>query len=178
MTADLPPVRNRVTDVDIPRAAWSTWKEDGKDRQLRRALTAEERAALEARRDELAPAVVPHASRDVDRVALALTDMFGGFPSMRQRDDASVVARLDGARRVMEEFPAWAIEKACATIQQNGIWRVQDGFGKFDRHWPPSDAEIVAEVWDKLRLYGDQHRSAVELLEAAVETQTVGGAGK
>lgn len=162
--ATMPPVANRLTDVDIPLSAWSNWHEDGKARQLRRALTAEERAALEARRDELAPAVAPHADRDADRVALALTDMFGGFPSMR-RDDAGVVARLDGARRMLPGFPAWAIEKACAAIQQNGVWRD----GAFDRHWPPSDAEIVAEVRDKLRLYGDQHRSAVALLEATVE---------
>jgi len=114
---------------------------------------------------ELAPAVQPFGNRDVNRVALALTDMFGGFPSMRQRDDAAVLARIDGARHVLSEFPAWAIEKACSYIQANGVWRD----GAFDRQWPPSDAEIVQEVRQKLRLYSDQYQSAVNLLAATVE---------
>jgi hypothetical protein len=114
---------------------------------------------------ELAPAVQPFGEKDVNRVALALTDMFGGFPSMRQRDDAAVIARIDGARYVLAEFPAWAIEKACALIQANGVWRD----GKFDRQWPPSDAEIVQEVRDKFRLYSDQYRSADALLKAEVD---------
>jgi hypothetical protein len=163
--ATLPPVTNRLTDVEIPLRVWSSWKEDGKPRQLRRALTGDERDALEARSNELAPAMEPYSDRDVNRVALALTDMFGGFPSMRTRDDAGVLARIDGVRRVLAEFPTWAIEKACGYIQANGVWRD----GAFDRQWPPSDAEIVAVVRDKLRLYADQHKSAVELLAATVE---------
>jgi hypothetical protein len=164
-STNLPAVSNRLTDVDIPRSAWSHWRKVGKARQLRRPLTENECTALEIRRMELVPAVQPFGERDVNRVALALTDMFGGFPSMRQRDDAAVVARIDGARHVLAEFPAWAIEKACAYMQANGVWRD----GKFDRQWPPSDAEIVQEVRQKLRLYSDQHQSAVDLLSATVE---------
>lgn len=162
---ELPPVRSIEADVRIPNAVWCNWKEDGKARQLRRALTTEERAVIEARRDELLPAVEPHGERDADRVALALTDMFGGFPSMRARDDGAVVARIDSARRVLVTFPAWAIEAACTMIQSDGVWRDE----KFDRQWPPSDAEIVSSVREKLRMYSDRHRSAVALLEATVE---------
>jgi hypothetical protein len=158
-------VSNRITDVEIPRTAWSSWHEAGKPRQLRRPLTDVEISALESRRIELVPAVQPYGERDVNRVTLALTDMFGGFPSMRQRDDTAVMARIDGARRVLEEFPAWAIEKACIFIQANGVWRD----GAFDRQWPPSDAEIIQEVRQKFRLYSDQHQSAVALLAAVVE---------
>jgi hypothetical protein len=161
----LPPILDRRTDVDIPLAAWSAWREDGKPRALRRALSDGERRELERRRGELEPAVAGYSERDGDRVALALTDMFGGFPSMRQRDDSAVVARIDGVRRILMEFPAWAIEKACAAVQTNGVWRD----GKFDRQWPPSDSEIIAEVREKLRLYGDQHQRAVALLSATVE---------
>ncbi len=142
-------------------------KEDGKDRQLRRPLTGDERAALEIRRNELDHALAPHGNRDVNRIALALTDMYGGFPSMRVRDDGSLVGRIDSVRRVLAAFPAWAIEKACRDIQINGVWRD----GKFDQQWPPSDAEIVVAVRQALQFYGDQHDSAIALLEAKVEEQ-------
>lgn len=160
----LPPVTNRATDVDLPRQLWSSWQEDGKPRQLRRALTADERAALEGRRDELAPALEPFADRDVNRVALAVTDMFDGFPQMRSSEEGAV-ARVDRVRHLLAGYPAWAIEKACRMIQQRGTWRD----GKFDRRWPPSDAELVLEVKEQLRLYGDTHRIVVALLEATVE---------
>jgi hypothetical protein len=163
--ANLPHVMNHRTDVEIPRKVLSGWIETGKPRQIRRELAPDERNALELRRDELAPAVQPYGDRDVNRVALALTDMFGGFPSMRARNDEAVMARIDGARRVLAEFPAWAIENACAYIQANGVWRD----GAFDRQWPPSDAEIIQETRQKFRLYADQHRSAVALLSATVE---------
>lgn len=163
--ANLPPVANRRTDVEIPNRLWAPWIPSDGPRMLRRPLTEDERTELEARKTELEPVARPHGERDVNRVALALTDMFGGFPSMRQRDDAAVMARIDGARRILAEFPAWAIEKACGYIQTNGVWRD----GAFDRQWPPSDAEIVAEVREKFRLYSDQYRSAVALLAASVE---------
>lgn len=163
--ATLPPAANRFTEVDIPRSVWSAWREDGKPHALRRPLTGEERAALEARRDELTPAVQPHGGRDVDRVALALTDMFGGFPSMRQRDDSGMVAKVDSVRRLLGAFPAWAIEKACGRIRANGVCRD----GKFDRQWPPSDAEIIDAVRTAVDLYADPLRSAIALLVAPVE---------
>lgn len=157
-------MQNRTTDLEIPDRVWSRWTPSDGPRQLRRALSAEERAAVERRRDELAPVVAPYAERDVDRVALALADMFGGFSSMRQTGD-EVVARIDGARRVLSPYPAWAIEKACAAIQSRGVFRE----GKFDRRWPPSDAEVGEVVREELRLYGDAHGRAIALLSATVE---------
>jgi hypothetical protein len=132
---------------------------------LRRHLTADERGALEKRRDEVAPALESYSDRDVDRITLAMTDMFGGFPSLRMRDDNAVVGRVDAVRRILREFPAWAIIKACNKIQMNGVWRD----GAFDRQWPPSDPEIVAAVREESRIYGDSYNSAVALLAASVE---------
>lgn len=163
--ANVPVVRDFEADVSIPSSAWSRWIPADGPRQLRRALTPAERATLERRRDGLAHAVAPYQRGvDVDRVALALSDMFGSFSSMRQSGEEAM-ARVDGATRSLEQFPAWAIEKACADVQINGVWRE----GRFDRRWPPSDAEVAEVVRGKLRLYGDTHASAVQLLAAKVE---------
>jgi hypothetical protein len=159
-----PPVANRLTDVEIPKSAWSAWREEGKPRQLRRALTSDERQALEVRRDELAPMVAPFMLHESNHVGIAVADMFGSYRSMRQTGEEAM-AVLDATVRVLAEFPRWAIEKACRSIQMNGVWRN----GAFDRQWPPNDSELVKEVREKLRLYGDAHRSAVALLEAEVE---------
>jgi hypothetical protein len=145
---------------------WSTWTEAGKSRQLRRPLLDAERNMLEARKAELEPWVAPFDRSADTKVALALSDMFGGFTSMRQSGEEAA-ARLDAAMRVLSDFPAWAIEKACRSIQANGVWRD----GKFERQWPPSDAEIIKEVRDQVRLYMDVYRSAVSLLTAEVEDE-------
>lgn len=164
--ARLPKISNLLTDVEIPRSAWAAWIPSEGSRQLRRALTETERSALIARRDELAPAVLGFADFERNKVALALADMFGSFPSMRQ-SGSEVMARLDAAQRVLEPYPLWAIRRACLSIQSNGVWREE----KFDRQWPPSDAEIVASVRAEMRLFVNQYHSAVALLAATVEEQ-------
>src|ERR1700683_2735946 len=78
----LPKISNPLTDVEIPRSAWSPSKEAGKPQQLRRQLTGEERTALQGRRDELAPALAPFGSNERPQIYLAIADMFGGFRSM------------------------------------------------------------------------------------------------
>ncbi len=165
--ANIPPVVDRTADVLIPQTAWENWIPHDGPRQLRRPLRDFEREALERRRDELAPAVAPYDRRqgtaDWDRVALAVTDMFGGFTSMRQ-SGAEAAARAEGAMRALQPFPAWAIEKACEEIHRNGVFRE----GKYDKQWAPSDAEIAAVTREKLRLFGDCYNSAVALLAATV----------
>jgi hypothetical protein len=162
----MPAVRNRFTDVEIPLSAWSAWKEHGKPQLLRRPLSYDERCALEQRRDDLAPAVAGYDRSELDRIALAVGDMYSGYPSLGSRGDQSVAGRIDALRRVLAEFPCWAIEKACQSIQTNGVWRE----GAFDRKWPPTDAEIVDAVRTEARLYTDSYQSAVALLAAEVET--------
>jgi hypothetical protein len=158
------PILNRLTDVDIPNEVWSPWRESGKPRTLRRPLTNLERDALQIRVAQLSPMVEPFGKGELDLVALAIADMFGSFRSMRQTD-GEVIATVDATARAVAEFPCWAIEKACRWIQSNGVWRD----GKFDRQWPPSDAELIDEVRKQRRLYGDQYDSAVALLAAPVE---------
>jgi hypothetical protein len=155
---------NRLTDVEIPRAAWSSWRESGKPRQLRRALTGEERTALLARRDELAPFTGPMHKSEQAAVVLALSDMFGSFPSMRS-DGENAAGRLEAGLRVLAEYPGWAIQEASRKIQLHGVWRE----GKFDRHWPPSDAEIAQHVRAEYWMFRDTFESATKLLEASVE---------
>ena len=164
LPSSMPAVIDREADVEIPRA-WSSWRPANGPRHLRRALTAEERAALEKRRDELAPWVAGYeGDRERDQVALAVADMFGAYRSARHVNE-DAVGLIDSVCRLLRDFPVWAIVKACNSIQQFGVWRN----GAFDRQWPPSDPEIMSEVREKLRLYGDQYRSAVDLLNAEVE---------
>jgi hypothetical protein len=161
----MPAVRDPYTDVKIPLATWSAWKEHGKPQQLRRPLTADERRALECRKYELEPVVAGYDHTELDRIAIAIGDMYGGYPSLGSRGDQSVAGRIDAMRRALSKYPCWAIEKACESIRINGVWRD----GAFDRKWPPTDAEIVNEVRNSARLYTDSYQSAVALLLAEVE---------
>lgn len=160
----LPRICNRSTDVDIPRSAWSSWREHGKPQTLRRPLTAAERGELEARVNELAPALTPFGHREAPHVALALTDMFSGFTSMRQSGDEAG-ARVESVIRLLTPYPAWAIQKACISIRTNGVWRDD----KFDRRWPPNDPEIVEMVRKETEYYESIERSSIALLLAKVE---------
>jgi hypothetical protein len=166
----MPAILSKAVDVELPRALWSAWKpscDEGSDafnRSIRRPLTDDERVALISRRDELEPWVCGYHESERDTVAIALLDMFGSFPSMRQTS-IEAASRVDSASRLLRDFPAWAIKRACQKTQTNGTWRG----GVFDRQWPPSDPELIAAVRDEVRLYADQHRSAVALLAAPVE---------
>lgn len=169
-TIAMPPVANRLTDAVIPSHVFSSWIEAGKARQLRRPLTERERFDVERRRDEVEPAVRPfNRHEDGDRVALALVEMYGGFPSMRGGEDEAM-GRVDAAMNILAEWPAWAIQKACMAIRRNGVWRKdRNGEFKFDRQWPPSEAELVDAVRTEARLYRDTYDRCVALLTATVE---------
>jgi hypothetical protein len=163
-STNLPPIRNQLTDIDIPNKLWSSWIPSQGDRVIRRELTADERAALERRAAELVPAVEPFLPAEGDRVVVALASMFGGYPSLRMTDE-DAVGRLDSAKRMLEPYPAWAIETACQAIQENGVYRG----GKYDRQWSPSDPEIIAAVREKVRFFKKQHDNVTGLLTAKVE---------
>lgn len=170
---NLPAALNYPVDVGIPYKLWSAWiPNDGSPRELYRPLRESEREALEARRAELAPALEPYGPADTDRVVTAISAMFGSFRSMRDRG-ADAVAALDNARRAVAPFPAWAVEIACAVIQNRG-YEVEDRDGKRqERHWPPSDAEIVKAVEESVRIRAVALASASALLSAKVEAQHV-----
>lgn len=164
MPTKMPPITDRTVDIEITRNAWSAWTEAGKPRQLRRPLTDGERSAVLRRANELAPVMAPYRPTETDRVTLALIEMLSGFRSVRG-DEVDAVATADNLRRVLAEYPAWAIENACQEIRRDGVWRD----GRFDRQWPPSDPELIDAVRKVARLYGDQYQNAVALLAAEVE---------
>lgn len=168
----IPPVVNEETDLRIPRSAWSTWKEAGCDRQLRRPLAEDEVRALEARRRELEPWVGAYHEQEQDDVALALVDMLGGFSSMQSQSPESAAARTEAIAILLrrEEMPKWAIEKACSKIRSRGYVRTGEGGKTFtERHWPPSDPELVEMVRVERALYRDAYDGAGKLLAATVE---------
>lgn len=166
-----PPAPDRETDVAIPLAAWSTWVETGKARQLRRALTEEERAKLVARRSALAPWVGPYHDEEVDDVALALVDMYHGFPGFQGQSLEAMAAKTESVGLLLrrEGMPLWAIEKACERIRAKGFVKREGNRTFTERHWPPSDAELVEEVRIERKLYGDAYDEAERLLAATVE---------
>ena len=164
-SSQMPAILNRETDIKIPRRAWSAWKEDGKPRQLRGPLSADDRQALIVRKMELEPWIDGYHETELDEVALALLDMFSGFPSMRQAGDEAA-ARVDSIRRLLVPHPAWAIMRACEKIRNIGY---VDSEGRIERHWPPSDPEIISMVKAESRLYCETYDTAVALLEATVE---------
>jgi len=167
----LPAAFDARTDVEIPRAVWSAWTPQFGARQIVRPLRDDERSALEARKAQLAPALAPYAGgADSDRVAAALAAMFDGFRSMRERGE-NAMGRLDTAMRVLKNFPAWAIEEACASIQRDG-YQVHDRerVSRTERHWPPSDPEIADAVRLAVKMRDAALASATALLAASVES--------
>jgi hypothetical protein len=155
---------NRSTDVEIPDSAWSGWIETGVPRKLRRPLRPEERAAIEARRDELLPVLAPVDGRhETDVAKLAIADMFASFRSMRQTGEEAM-GILEATFRAVHGFPLWAIAKVCLSIQMNGVYRGE----KYDRQWPPNDGEIIAALREEIRQYERNLRSASALLTAEV----------
>lgn len=129
-----------------------------------RALTDGERAALENRVRDLTPALLGYQRpEEDDRIAASLGEMFGSFRSMRDKG-ADAAATLTATMRTMEPFPAWAVERACEVIRGEGY----DVDGRRERHWPPSDGEIVVMVKEAERLRREALDSAQALLNAPV----------
>lgn len=130
-----------------------------------RELTADERAKLEGRVGALSGALRPFDNHEIPVVEAELAAMFSGFRAMRQtgEDVASVV---EVTRRVLAEFPAWAIAKACLLIARNQA--VVDG-KHLDRRYTPNDTEIYAVVSSLVKMRREALTSAKALLSAPVE---------
>lgn len=160
----LPALLVREADIDIPRRALEAWiPADGSPRRLRRPLDVQERATLMARRDQLEAWVCGYSSPEQDEIVLAVSDMYSGFGSVRMSTDEAAM-RVDAVLRLLIEYPAWAIIRACRNIQRWGVWRE----GKYCKRWAPNDPELVAQVENEVRLHRDAHASAVALLNAEV----------
>jgi hypothetical protein len=133
-------------------------------------LEPEDKAALQRRAEDLRACLLPYGDGDLDVVCEALATMFNSFPSLRGDVGSMAVARVEGASRALEAFPAWAITVACAHVHRHG-YQVTDRGGerKTERHWPPSDADVHKIVEDVVsgRLIALQNAEA--MLTAPVE---------
>lgn len=167
--SNLPAAFDKLVDSDIPLRVWSSWIPAEGRRQIIRPLTSEERSALAVRAAALGPALAPfRRPEDDDRVVVAVGEMFGSFRSMRDKG-ANMAATVDAVMRALAPFPAWAIERACSSIRIDG-YEIRDGGSvRIEKHWPPNDSEIVAEVRKVVKLRADALASARALLGAEVE---------
>jgi len=169
-TKNLPEMYVPEVDKVLPNSIWCGWRIDGKTRRIRRPLTEAERGMLERRAAELDPVMQPLSRpADDDRVAEAIADMFAAFPTMRATDEQAL-AKIDSLTLSVAEFPLWAIIEACDRIRTKGYEAVdRDGKIRIERHWPPSDAEVVDEVRRTVNLRAEALASAQALLAAEVD---------
>ncbi len=145
---------------------YSTWTPASGDRAIVRALRPDERLKLEGRAQALQVALLPFGDDEIDAVEAEIAAMFSGFRAMRQQGD-DVEAIVAVTRRVVREFPSWAIAKACLLIAQN---KADVDGKKLDRRFTPNDSEIYAVVEGVVKLRKDALKSATALLAAPVET--------
>jgi len=154
----LPVEFDRECDHEIPRRLFCSWKEEGKPREVVRALTAGERAKLDARAAALEQALryLPDEERPIKA---ELAAMFSGFRSMRQQGE-DIAATVEITRGVLRQFPLWAIAKGCMKIAQ--------GRARLDRRYAPNDAEINKVIAGIVRPYCEAIDRARALLLAPV----------
>lgn len=115
----------------------------------------------------MAPFVRP---ADDDVVAGALFDMLGSFPSMRDRG-ADALGKVESMLHALAhaELPAWAIKQGCMSIRTDGYEVATEDGRHIERHWPPSDAEVVRTIRQVIAQRGRALAHAEALLAAAVE---------
>jgi hypothetical protein len=155
------PVRlDRECDIELPRQLFAAWIPDTGPRAVMRALSAEERAKIEARATALEDALKPFTRNDEHAVRASINGLFGGYRAMRQQgQDARAV--VDVTMAVLREFPAWAIAQA--------LRKVVCGETKLDRRFAPNDTEIFDVVAGVVRLYRENLRQAKALRDAPVD---------
>ena len=127
---------------------------------LRRALAAEERAALEQRAAELRAALVPIADDQHDAVARAVSAMLGGFSQMLRKNDAEAVAITNGYLTVMRERPAWAIVATCLKVRAGSAGTSLD--------FPPPEPRLNWLVGETLAPYRARLAAIERLLAAKI----------
>lgn len=157
----LPSIADEECDIAIPRRVLSAWIPDGGQRAVIRALTAKERALVEGRAGALRDALRPFAPTEQGRVNAEIAAMFNGFRSMRQQDE-DVTATVEVTRRVLREFPLWAISRGCLLIAQKKA--------DLDPKWPPNDSQIYGVVEEIVRYFRARLVAADGLLSAPVES--------
>lgn len=127
-----------------------------------RALTDEERAALQRRVAELRHRLLPFDPEESSLVEASVAGMLSGFRSMRQTDEAAEVT-LGITSRVLAEYPLWAIEETCLAIARGKAG---------NRKFPPNDSEMCSLVDGRLWPYRAALARAEALLAAPVQRPT------
>ena len=158
----LPVLYDSECDTMIPQRVWSTWKEEGKPRELIRDLTTAEYQCLLARAQALGAALEPFPEEQHDEIEKSLAAMFGGFRSMRQTGQAALDT-IDITLAVLRNFPAWAITRACLKIARGEVG--------LDDRYPPNDAQIHAIVEAIVKRYAEARDKITLLMSAPVETK-------
>lgn len=164
----MPALLDRKVDLELPRDLWDRWIEAGRPRTLRRPLRDDERALIEVRRCELEPWMLGYHPSELDDVVAALGNMYSGFPSMAGQSDVQAATRMDSIARRLTAYPLWAIATVCERIQTKGFVKRDGDRYVTERHWPPSDAEIIAEIEDEMKFYRLRYERVTALLTAQV----------
>lgn len=127
---------------------------------------------MHKRQIQLSLSLAPYPPSDRDRVAIAVSTMLASFRSMRQTE-ASAVATVSLLVDALSEFPAWAIEKTCASIRVKG-WRCRkEGVEYMEKNWPPNDANVVDAVREVVAPYRRALENAKALLAAPIDDQAM-----
>jgi hypothetical protein len=160
---------DRECDIELPRRLFSPWIPDTGQRAIVRALSADERAKIEARAAALKDALKPFTGNEQHAVRASINALFSGYRLMRQQgEDARAI--VDVTMAVLREFPAWAIAQACR--------KIICGETKLDRRFPPNDTELFDVVAHVVRLYRENLMRAAALLAAPVDDPRPRGASK
>jgi len=155
---------DRETDVEMPNRLFSAWQSALGPRQVRRALTVSERGKLEARAAALSAGLIPFSRDQEGLVDAEIAAMFNGFRSMRQQGE-DVAFTVEVTRRVLREFPLWAIAEGCMAIAQ----RRAVTNPPLDARWPPNDGQIFEVVAGVVKHHRKALSTVTALLEATVE---------
>jgi hypothetical protein len=157
---DLPILLDRECDITMPRQLFAAWVPKNGPRAIVRALSADERAKIQARITALEEALKPFMGNDDSTVRASISGLFSGYRSMRQQDEeAEAVVNVTMA--VLREFPAWAIAQA--------FRKIVCGETKLDRRFPPNDTDIFDVVAGVVRPYRENLRQGKALLYAPVD---------
>jgi hypothetical protein len=138
----------------------SPWIPAHGDREIRRALTTDERGLVAVRSAALRAGLTGYAAAEHAAVKAQIAAMLGGFRSMRQQDD-DAERLVEVTAGVLREFPLWAITRGCLKIARNRAG--------LDRRFAPNDAEIFGVVSEEVRSYRRTLVTAEALLIARVE---------
>lgn len=155
-----PVLFDRECDLEIPSQLLSSWTPENGEREIIRELKPAERLNLNGRARALTEALQPYSEQETNRVEAELAAMFNGFRSMRQQG-ADVVGTIEITRRVLREFPVWAIAKGCMKIAQDRA--------ELNARFAPNDAEIYRVVAEIVRHFRKTLAKVKSVLTAQIE---------